>query len=409
MIGNMRFIHSADWQLGARFERFGTKGEALRRARLQTLRTALQAAHDHATDAFLIAGDLFEDAQVDDTVIEAALDAFRQFPNVAVFILPGNHDPNNGPSAVWQRRPFEQKPANVNLLLEPRVVEVAGALLVASPLKQKRSTSDPSQKLAELARSLPGDKMRIGITHGALAIPGKHQPNDFPIALDAATRAGLDYLAVGHWHTWQRYDQNRLIMPGTPEPDDFGQDAGSVALVELTARGHPPTVQRLPVATLQWTELNLDFLNLDAAKAAMEQRLDSLLPQADRIVLRVTLTGSVSPQLFDETRQWLDAKLQPYLVTEIRDETSLAFLPAELDALQQQHPLLAQTLGDLAQMEHFATNAPLPAAFSPSALIGLPEAQALLDNAKIDLRQLDIGFFKLAKQLLSAKLREAQR
>jgi DNA repair exonuclease SbcCD nuclease subunit len=390
----MKFVHSADWQLGARFAQFGAKSEVLRQARLQALNTALHAAQNRGVDAFLVAGDLFEDAQVDDALIEAALAVFGRFPDVRVLLLPGNHDPNSGPSAVWQRRPFARKPDNVTVLLEPQVWEVGGATLIAAPLNQKRSTVDPSLKLAELAQAVPADRVRIGITHGALAIPGKHQPNDFPIALDAASRAGLDYLAVGHWHSWQLYDHDRLLMPGTPEPDDFGQDSGGVALVEVTVRGAPPRIERLPVATLQWRESGFDFLELNAARAALEQQLDASRELADRLVLRVTLTGSVSPQIFDETRQWLGAKLQPF--------------PAELQALQQQHPLLAQTLGDLAQLQHLATNAPLPADFDPATLIGLPEAQALLADAKIDLRQLDAAFFKLAQQLLTAKLREAQ-
>ena len=79
------------------------------------------------------------------------------------------------------------------------------------------------------------------MTYGALAIPGKHQPNDFPIALNAASRAGVDYLAVGHWHNWQTYDNDRLVMPGTPEPDAFDQEnSGCIALVEINGRGAAP-------------------------------------------------------------------------------------------------------------------------------------------------------------------------
>jgi DNA repair exonuclease SbcCD nuclease subunit len=64
-LSTFRFIHSADWQLGARFCQFGPQAEALRQARLQTLATALQAASQRCVDAFLVAGDLFEDNQVD--------------------------------------------------------------------------------------------------------------------------------------------------------------------------------------------------------------------------------------------------------------------------------------------------------------------------------------------------------
>src|SRR5438874_607499 len=76
----------------------------------------------------------------------------------------------------------------------------------------------------ELAKAARPDAIKVGITHGALAIPGKFQPNDFPIDPAAASRAGLDYLAIGHWHEWQVYDNGRLVMPGTPECDAFERE-----------------------------------------------------------------------------------------------------------------------------------------------------------------------------------------
>lgn len=116
-----------------------------------------------------------------------------------IYILPGNHDPYTGPNSVWQRKAFLNAPANIHVLREAGVIDLGGSVrLLAAPLRQKLSSHGPSLKLVELAATLPADVIKIGITHGALAIESKHQPNDFPIALNADTRAGFDYLAVGH-------------------------------------------------------------------------------------------------------------------------------------------------------------------------------------------------------------------
>ncbi|HMD55278.1 MAG TPA: metallophosphoesterase [Phycisphaerae bacterium] len=194
---SLTFIHSADWQLGARFTQFGTKAELLRNARLQTLETALNKGEVLRVDAFLIAGDLFEDNQVDDSLVISTLSLFAKHPELHIIILPGNHDPATGPGSVWERSEFTTLPSNVIVLKEPGFYELADGYLIASPLKQKISTHDPSLKIAEIAHNLPADRIKVGITHGAIAIPGKHQSNDFPIALDASSRAGLDYLAIG--------------------------------------------------------------------------------------------------------------------------------------------------------------------------------------------------------------------
>lgn len=403
----MKFVHSADWQLGARFAQFGAKAQALREARVQTLRVAVDKARQLGADAFLIAGDLFEDSQVDDATVRAALEIFATVADLPVFILPGNHDPYTGPGCLWERAAFAHKPDNVTVLSQSGVREVAGAFLIAAPLQQKVSTIDPSVKLAELAAALPADRTRIGITHGALAIPGKYQPNDFPISLEAATRAKLDYLAVGHWHNHQVYDNGRLVMSGTPEPDSFEQSgAGCVMLVEIARSGATPKLEKIPVATLQWESFEFAFLDPEASRQSLTANLDQLRARAAQTVVRVTLRGSAPAAVLDETHRWLDALLEQFLVAQIHDQSSVMFTAAELAELQRQHPLLAQTIMDLLQIEHLAHNAPLPTDFDAAAAIPLSDAQRLLADSKIELSKLDGEFFRLAYRLLNQKLQE---
>lgn len=45
------------------------------------------------------------------------------------------------------------------------------------------------------------DKIRIAIAHGNVEnIP---EAKEFPIPLGAPSRYGLDYVALGHWHSYQ--------------------------------------------------------------------------------------------------------------------------------------------------------------------------------------------------------------
>lgn len=410
----IRFIHSADWQLGARFRQFGTKGDALREARLSTLRRTLDVARQRTVDAVLIAGDLFEDNQVDEKLVASVLDLFGEYASTTVYILPGNHDPNSGPEAVWNRKAFLEAPANVHVLREAGVTEFGGAAMIASPLSQKLSTTDPSLKLAELAKEIPAETIRIGITHGALAIEGKHQPNDFPIALDAASRAGLDYLAVGHWHNWlAETDGGRIVMPGTPEPDQFDQErSGNVALVEIAGPGQLPRVEPLSVATLRWKTLAFDFHAVESAHATLEQALADLRPEAERTVLRVALSGTTSPSAVAELRAWLDVATKGFLVCQIADATRIGLGEAELRDLRNRHPILAQVLADIDQLETLATGqAPAPAAPPGEAIapLSLAEAQTLLGRAKIDLANLDALFFGQLRLLTLAALQEVTR
>jgi len=417
-----RILHSADWQLGARFSQFGAQADRLREARVHTLRRTLDLAGKHEVDAFLVAGDLFEDNQVDDTLVEAVVNVFREFPAVPTYILPGNHDPHTGPDSVWQRKSFLNPPANVHVLRTACITDLGGnTFLLASPLLQKLSTTDPSVRLVELAAGLPADAIRIGLTHGALAIEGKHQANDFPIALNAATRAGLDYLAIGHWHNWlPDTDGGRIVMPGTPEPDRFSNDAsGHVALVEILGHGQPLRIQPISVATLSWHNLNFDFSSIDASRASLTGRLTELTAAAAKTVLRVTLSGTASPSVLAEVRGWLEPALSPFLVGQLANRTRIALSTVELADLRARHPILAQVLADIDRLETFATGTvsapvsppPLPLNVVPSTAppLTLSEAQAILAPARIDLAHLTPELLVQLRQTVFQTLQEVVR
>jgi len=262
--------------------------------------------------------------------------------------------------------------------------------------------------LPDLAAGLPPGAIKIGITHGALAIEGKHQPNDFPIALNAASRAGLDYLAVGHWHNWlAETDGGRLVIPGTPEPDQFDQErSGQVALVEIEAAGKSPRVEAVPVATLNWKRLTFDFLSADASRATVGHTMSSLAANAARTVLRVELTGTASPVQIAEIRAWLEGALSPFLVGQIDDRSSVALTTAELQDLQARHPILAQVLADIDQLETLATGRGGAQRVATDVPLSLGEAQKLLAQSKIELADLTAEHFTRTRQVLLQTMQE---
>jgi DNA repair exonuclease SbcCD nuclease subunit len=403
-----RFIHSADWQLGARFSQFGSRATVLREARLQTLARALRLGVERQADAFLIAGDLFEDNQVSDPLVGSVMELFNGSPGLPVFILPGNHDPCSGPDSVWERRNL-RLPSHVRVLKEAQVVQLTSDVaLLASPLTQKRSTTDPSLRLAELSAGLDPGTVRIGLTHGAPAIPGRHQPNDFPIALDAATRAGLDYLGIGHWHNWLAdLDGGRIVMPGTPEPDQFDQErSGSVAWVELGRRGEPIRVERVEVAGLKWRALELDFRDPTVSRARVEAELGSLEPGS--AVVRVTMKGAVSPGVLGESRAWLGECLKSCLVSQLVDSTRVELNESELADLGRRHPLLVRVLADIDRMELLLTGRGTGAGVESGGMEPMTpsEVAAVLDGLRIGASDLGADHFSRMREVLLQTVQE---
>ncbi len=390
----MRFLHSADWQIGARFDRFGARAELLREARLRTFRKSLEIAREREVDAFLIAGDLFEDHQVDAASVRVIHEAIREFASVPIFILPGNHDPASGPAAVWERPPFSLPLGNLKIFKNAEAVPIGtSAWLLASPLTQKRSTVDPSLRLVKLADETPHGTIRIGLTHGALAIGGKHAVDDFPIAMNAATRAGLDYLAVGHWHSRLCIDEGRIMMPGTPEPTDFGESgAGYVHLVEIEAPGALPRIEAIKVASFSWLHLVCDARDPAAVIAKLRREA------SDAAVVRVTLQGACSEAERAMLLEELGTLLARCAAADIRDETQPTVTSIETERARAEHPLLAGVLDDLAAIGGDPNAARWPAA----------ELADLARRVGCDVSELTPEITAEARRLLFSHLRECQ-
>ncbi|NIN99756.1 MAG: hypothetical protein GTN93_31820 [Anaerolineae bacterium] len=65
-------------------------------------------------------------------------------------------------------------------------------------------------------------------------------------------KAGIDYLALGHWHSSYLHDE-RTAYPGTPERTDFGErDSGTALLVSIEKRGAKPRIETRRVGELDW-------------------------------------------------------------------------------------------------------------------------------------------------------------
>ncbi len=401
----MRLLHTADWQLGARFRQFGDRADRLRQARLQTLERALTLARDERVDAFLIAGDLFEDNYVQDSLVFDVVRLFKRFSDVPIHILPGNHDPSAGPGSIWLRNPFREPPDHVKVFREPGYEPVNDGFVLANPLTKKASVQDPSYQLGQIAADLPKESIKVGMTHGALAIEGKHQPHDHPIAPNAATQHGLDYLAIGHWHSWLALDDNRLLMPGTPEPDQFDQTAsGYAALVEIAGRGEKPEITAKPIAGLKWLARKIDFLE-SSSHHALAEELKELTEQADSTVIRVVLNGTPERALYDAIYRWLPTRLDWFAAAQLVDKTDPSLSQAELNELTQRSPILAQVLNDLQSLSggptEQAENREGPGL---EESLSMSDRNRLIKGLPIDDSDFDEAFYKAAHAMLLQEL-----
>jgi DNA repair exonuclease SbcCD nuclease subunit len=291
----MKFLHTADWQIGMNATQVGKTGEKVREERLAAAKRVIEVARQSNVSFLLIAGDTFEDNGVDRILVQRIADILDTF-NGPVYVIPGNHDPLM-PGSVWEH-PSWRSSKRVIILHEEKPIEVPGGMLFPCPVREKYSRSDPTGWIHP-------DKTRvikIGLAHGTVEGIAQEEP-DYPIPLDAASKAGLDYLALGHWHSTTLYKSPegicRMAYSGTHETTKFGErDSGNVLVIEITGPGAPPVIKTVKTGRLAWTMVE-DELRGQEDLSKTRERIESL-GEAATTLLDIRITGLLSAIDFAE-------------------------------------------------------------------------------------------------------------
>jgi DNA repair exonuclease SbcCD nuclease subunit len=292
----LRILHTADLHLGLEFGQLdGDDRRKLARARLKVVGQILNVADQFAVDAVLWAGDIFDapDVSADWWGGFAAALASRPGWTRPVILLPGNHDPIRSGSVFEKGHAFRaQLPPWVHVVDRDDFELAIGehAVIYAAPCRSTAGAEDLALTLP--ARADGDQRIRIGLVHGSTFDLADHQTN-FPIATDATTQRGLDYLAVGDTHGYREIPANAtapIVYPGAPEPTSFADaGAGDVAIVSFKRAGARPQMHRVKVAQWTWREETVTRLAQLRALAA-DDLIDTVLR------LRVDLAVSAAEE-----------------------------------------------------------------------------------------------------------------
>src|SRR5690349_9702513 len=137
----MKFLHTADWQIGMRAAQFGEKGESVRGARLESARRVILTARSEGVDFVLVAGDTFEHNGVERLKIREVARILGGAP-CPVYIIPGNHDPVMAGS-VWEDPVWAEWPS-VHVATRAQPIAIPGGTLYACPGAAGDSREDPT-------------------------------------------------------------------------------------------------------------------------------------------------------------------------------------------------------------------------------------------------------------------------
>jgi DNA repair exonuclease SbcCD nuclease subunit len=292
----VRFVHTADWQLGMTRHFLASEAQArFDAARLDAVRRIGALAVEEGCGFVVVCGDVFESNQVGRAVVVRALDAMAATPMVTFYLLPGNHDPLDAASVYRSPTFREHRPANVVVLEDAEPVEVApGVELIAAPWFNKHPLVDLVAGACEGLE--PTGTVRIVAGHGALDTlsPDPDAPALISVAgLEERLSAGsIHYVALGDRHsTTEVGHSERIWYAGAPEPTDYVEtDPGNVIVVGLDAADVQVRVEPVGV----WRFVRRDWeLTGDRDIDRFAEWLGAL-EDKERTILKPALVGTVS-------------------------------------------------------------------------------------------------------------------
>lgn len=325
----LRLLHTADVHLGARHADLGEAATAQRERQFAAFRASVDLAIAEKVDLFLIAGDLFDSNVQPRRSVDRVAAELKRLVNERIrsVLIPGTHDVYDRAS-IYRSYDLQALSgatgSDLVTLLTPEQasvrIEALDVTVHAQVFATKRAPRSP---LAGLDVSGDPSTWQIGIVHGSVAIPKQTEHDEVVITTDEMAASKLDYLALGHWHSWSKGKAGNTVYAysGAPEPVALDQDrAGNVLLVSLDLHDGKRDVQvkERRVGRTGFEKFEVDASTLGSQASLIEDL--QMLANPD-IVMDVRLIG-VRPDALDIHVDEIEAALaDSFLKVRVRDRS----------------------------------------------------------------------------------------
>ena len=308
----MKIIHCSDLHLDSPLGRHFTPAQA--KARNAELCAAfsrmVQFARREQVEAVLIAGDLFDSAYASAQTAGFVLEQIRAAGEITFFYIRGNHDGSRDPLAGMAL------PGNLKTFGPVWTSYSCGDVLITG---MELGPEKPELCFAGL--DLPAAQCNIVMLHGELsAQPG---PEQIPAA--ALRGKHIDYLALGHLHSYQvgkLDDRGIFCYSGCLEGRGF-DECGEKGFVLLSVQHGSIRHEFVPFASRILHELPVDITGAETVSQILTllRQAAGHIPESD--LVKFVLTGTHTLQTQKDTA-FLRKMLEPeFFCIKIKDESCL--------------------------------------------------------------------------------------
>jgi DNA repair exonuclease SbcCD nuclease subunit len=300
---------------------------------MAAFRRAIDAGLEQGVDAALICGDLFDSNAQPRRSVERTVTELKRLTDagVRVVIIPGTHDVYDSRSIY---RAFDLPrlaglPRGSDLLtvLTPEhpelVIKDLDLVVYGRVFATKRAPRSPLEGFSASADDRASWK--VGMIHGSRQLPGKVDRDEVLFSDAEIAASGLDYLALGHWHSFStgRCGDTTWAYAGAPEPVAVDQDgAGNACLVRLedgAAGSSSVQIERVRVGQTVFRAEAVDAASLESQDELVQQM--SSLSDPD-LILHVSIDG-IAPDTLEIDADEAERLLAPsFLHVRVRDRSA---------------------------------------------------------------------------------------
>lgn len=307
-------IHCADLHLDSPMETHMTREKASMRNTeiLKTFIRMTEYAKEKNVRAILIAGDMFDGERVTNRTVDDVLDVMRRTPTIDYLYVPGNHDRG---SFIFSDK---ELPNNLKQFNEKwKTILYDGASIAVSGIE---ITKNNAELMYERFPSM-NNKIHIVIIHGQIGTRcGEDQIN-----LNLLKGKGIDYLALGHIHTYTVGDldgRGVYCYSGCLEGRGF-DECGEKGFVLLDIDNDKVLSKFIPYSTRRLHRVSVD-ITASATNSGIYRAMKEKTKAIDsNDMVEFVLTGRSTPESRISVRYLQNLVKNDFFFSKIRDESKL--------------------------------------------------------------------------------------
>ena len=315
----MKIIHCADIHLDSAMKKNLTREQSLQRRSelLLTFESMIHYAQENGVKAILISGDLFDTNVVSRKTGSVVLNSIKQVPDIDFYYLRGNHDAYDF-FASGERE--EELPANLKLFSDQLTTYSYPGVTISGVELTQENQDTVYQTLV-----LDPQSFNIVMLHGQDSIYSQKDKAQV-IALNQLKNRFIDYLALGHIHSYKEGaldNRGCYCYPGCLEGRGF-DECGDKGFVLLEIEGAKMTKEFIPAAKRRLHEFEVDVTGCDSTFEVAKRIGEAVRKVDSQDLVQVILAGKV-PVDSERNLAYLTEKFgQQFYAFQMKDKTRLA-------------------------------------------------------------------------------------